>query len=57
MIVSKDVVVTILRERGQHARAAFVEREMPERIDSMQHSGLLDMLHLDQAEMAQAEAR
>ncbi|GGN19292.1 hypothetical protein FHR83_003966 [Actinoplanes campanulatus] len=49
MIIFKTVVVTVLRERGQHVRAAFVERELPERIDTSEHGGLLAVLHLEPA--------
>jgi hypothetical protein len=54
MIISKDVVLTALRERGQPARADFVDKELPDRIDSIRHGGLLAMLHLDLAELADA---
>lgn len=57
MIISKEVVVAVLRERGQHARADFVNRELPERIDSVRHGGLLATLHLDLAELADAVSR
>ena len=53
MIVSKAVVVAVLRKRGQHARADFVDRELPDRIDSDQHGGLLATLHLDPAELVE----
>jgi hypothetical protein len=56
MIISKAVVLAVLRQRGQHARADFVDRELPERIDSTQHGGLLATLHLDWAELAEADA-
>ena len=52
MIVSKALVCGILRERGQNARADFVDRELPERIDSARHGGLLATLHLDLNELA-----
>lgn len=52
MIISKEAVLAVLRERGQHARADFVDRELPDRIDSDQHGGLLATLHLDLAELA-----
>lgn len=51
MIISKEVVITVLRERGQHARADFVDRELPDQIDSIRHGGLLATLHLDLAEL------
>jgi hypothetical protein len=57
MIIAKEVVIAVLRERGQHARADFVDRELPERIDSIQHGGLLATLHLDLADLAEAASR
>jgi hypothetical protein len=51
MIISRKAVTAVLRERGQHARADFVDRELPERIDSDRHGGLLATLHLDLAEL------
>ena len=56
MTVSKAVVITVLRERGQHARADFVDRELPDRIDPSRHGGLLATLHLDLTELARAES-
>jgi hypothetical protein len=52
MTVSKAVVIAVLRERGQHARADFVDRELPEQIDPNQHGGLLAMLNLDPEELS-----
>jgi hypothetical protein len=54
MIISKAVVIAVLRQRGQHVRADFVDRELPERVDSDRHGGLLATLHLDLAELADA---
>jgi hypothetical protein len=51
MIISKEVVLAALRERGQQARADFVDRELPDRIDTDRHGGLLAMLHLNLAEL------
>jgi hypothetical protein len=56
MIISKAAVLAVLRERGQHARAAFVDRELPERIDPAQHGGLLATLHLDLGKLADADS-
>jgi hypothetical protein len=56
MIVSKAAVIAALRRRGQHARADFVDRELTERIDTAQHGGLLATLHLDPAELSEAES-
>jgi hypothetical protein len=55
MIIFKSHVLTILRERGQNARADFVNRELPELIDSTQHGGLLATLNLDPSELVTAD--
>lgn len=56
MIISRTAVVAALRERGQQDRADFVEKELPEQVDSTRHSGLLAMLRLDPAELAASES-
>ena len=53
MTISKAVVIAVLRERGQHARADFVDRELPDHIDPARHVGLLATLHLDPAALAE----
>ncbi|WP_127500591.1 hypothetical protein [Actinoplanes solisilvae] len=55
MIILKERVLTVLRERGQSVRADFVDRELPDRIDTTRHGGLLSTLHLDLAELAEPE--
>ncbi|MEV8504620.1 hypothetical protein AB0368_07300 [Actinoplanes sp. NPDC051475] len=55
MNISKTVVIAVLRERGQNDRADFVDRELPEYIDTSRHGGLLATLHVDPAELADAE--
>jgi len=55
MTISKAAVVAVLRGRGQHARADFVDRELPDRIDPLQHGGLLAMLRLDPADLAESD--
>jgi hypothetical protein len=54
MTIAKAVVVAVLRERGEHDRADFVDRELPERIDPSRHVGLLTMLRVDPAALAEA---
>ncbi|GIF17466.1 hypothetical protein BJ973_009571 [Actinoplanes tereljensis] len=54
MIIAKDAVLAVLRERGQQARADFVDRELPDLIDSDKHGGLLATLNLDLAKLAAA---
>ena len=54
MRIAKHRIVAALRERGQQARADWVERELPERVDSDKHVGLLGTLRLDPADLAEA---
>ena len=56
MIVAKHLIVAELRKRGQNQRAEFVDRQLPEEIDSTKHSGLLATLHIDLAELLAAGA-
>ena len=53
MIIMKATVLAVLRARGQHHRADFVDRELPDRIDPLIHGGLLAMLQLDPATLAE----
>jgi hypothetical protein len=46
MSIPRSVIVAKLRERGQNARADFVEKDLPEDVDPVRHSGLLKMLNL-----------
>jgi len=54
MIIAKEVVLDILRERGQNARADFVDKELPDQIDSIRHGGLLATLHIDLEKLSDA---
>jgi hypothetical protein len=53
--ISKAAVVAVLHERGQHFRADFVDRNLPDRIDPARHSGLLATLRLDVSELADTD--
>jgi hypothetical protein len=57
MIISKEAVLAVLRERGQNGRADFVARELPDQIDTAQHGGLLATLHLDLDALADTSSR
>jgi hypothetical protein len=54
MIIAKEVILAELRKRGQNGRADFVDRQLPDEVDSAQHGGLLAMMHLDLDELAAA---
>jgi hypothetical protein len=57
LTISKALVLAVLRERGQHARAEFVDRELPEHIDLTEHGGLLAMLRIDPAQLPEDTAK
>ncbi|MGK5682234.1 hypothetical protein [Actinoplanes sp. URMC 104] len=52
MTIAKAAVVAVLHERGQHARADFVDRNLPDRIDPARHGGLLATLRLNASDLA-----
>ncbi|BBH65285.1 hypothetical protein ACTI_19700 [Actinoplanes sp. OR16] len=54
MVIMKATVVAALRERGQRIRADFVERELPDHIDTSRHGGLLAMLRLDPSTLVES---
>jgi hypothetical protein len=49
--VDKDKILQILRDRGQHARAQWVDRQLPQRVDLEKNAGLLATLHISPAEL------
>jgi hypothetical protein len=51
MTIPKSVIITKLRERGQHQRADFVDRQLPDDVDPAKHGGLLATLHINPDEL------
>lgn len=47
MELSRDRIVELLRERGDHEDADAAERELPEQVDHEQHKTLLERLGID----------
>ncbi|MEO3774028.1 hypothetical protein [Micromonospora sp. B9E7] len=56
MRIARDRIIAALRDRGQQARADWVERELPERVDPAKHAGLLATLHLDPADLVDSSS-
>ncbi|MCW2639278.1 MAG: hypothetical protein JWP76_1584 [Dactylosporangium sp.] len=54
--VQKDKVVAVLRSREQHARADWVDRELPGLVDTYKNSALLKMLGIDLDAMPPVDA-
>ncbi|MEU4215049.1 hypothetical protein [Actinoplanes sp. NPDC026623] len=51
MIIQKSVIIAKLRERGKGVRADWVDRELPDEVDTFLYSGLLATLNLDLKEL------
>jgi hypothetical protein len=51
MTIPKSVIIAKLRERGQHQRADFVDRQLPDDVDPAKHGGLLATLNLNLDEL------
>ena len=49
MMIDKQVILKTLRDRGQTTRADWVDRELPEEVDTYIHAGILATLRLDPA--------
>jgi hypothetical protein len=54
MFIDKAEIVATLRSRGLGTRADWVDREMPELVDTYKHAGLLQTLGIDIASMPPA---
>lgn len=52
MKIDKKKIVEVLRHRGQHDRAEWVDRELPDLIDSTKNAGILATLGLKPADVA-----
>lgn len=57
MEIDKHKILEVLRQRGQHHRADWVDREFGDRIDTVRNSGLLSTLNLDPADFAEQPTR
>jgi hypothetical protein len=49
--VDKRKILQILHDRGLHASAEWVDRQLPERVDIERNAGLLATLHISSAEL------
>lgn len=55
--VDKQKILQVLRERGLHARADWVDRQLPERVDLDKNVGLLATLNIRPADLADPPAQ
>jgi hypothetical protein len=56
MYIDKAKIVTVLRSRRLNARADWVERELPELVDTYKNAALLRMLGVDPAAISPVNA-
>ena len=49
--VDKRRILQILRDRGLHARAEWVDRRLPERVDLEKNAGLLATLDIGPSDL------
>ncbi|MDT4987070.1 MAG: hypothetical protein QOI74_1164 [Micromonosporaceae bacterium] len=55
MNIDKAEVISVLRAKGLDAKADWVDRELPELVDTKAHRALLQMLGIDPATMASVD--
>jgi DNA-binding protein H-NS len=53
MQLDKNMILDLLRERGQQDQAAQAEQELPDQVDTDQHAGILQKFGLDPQELIQ----
>jgi hypothetical protein len=55
--IERAAITSALRSRGLNARADWVERELPEQVDTDKNAGLLKMLGIDPTGMSSADVQ
>ena len=55
MYIDKAEIVATLRSRGQNERADWVDRDLPQLVDTGKNAALLRMLDIDAAAMSPAD--
>jgi hypothetical protein len=53
MQFDKEQILQLLRSRGQHDQADQAQQQLPDQVDTEQHSGLLAQHGVDVAELIQ----
>jgi hypothetical protein len=51
MEIPKDQILELLRQRGDHDKAAQAEKELPDRVDHEQHADVLQKHGIDPKEL------
>jgi hypothetical protein len=56
MHVEKSHIIEVLRSRGLHERADWVDKVLPEVVDAHENGSLLRMLRIDPKAMARSDS-
>jgi hypothetical protein len=51
MQIDKNQILELLRSQGQHDKAQQAEGELPDQVDTDQHSGLLERLGINPSQL------
>jgi predicted PhzF superfamily epimerase YddE/YHI9 len=51
--LDKNMILDLLRQRGQQDQASQAEQELPDQVDTDQHAGLLQRFGLDPQDLIQ----
>jgi hypothetical protein len=51
MQLDKNMILDLLRQRGDHQSADQADQELPDQVDTDQHAGLLQRFGLDPSEL------
>jgi hypothetical protein len=52
MTIDKSQIIELLKSRGDDDKAARAESDLPDKVDTDQHKGLLDDLGLDVGDLS-----
>jgi lipopolysaccharide biosynthesis regulator YciM len=52
MKIDKDMILNLLRSRGEHDKAAQAEQELPDQVDQDEHAGLLAKFGISPKDLA-----
>jgi hypothetical protein len=53
MQLDKNMILDLLRERGQQDQVAQADQQLPDQVDTDQHAGLLQQFGLDPQDLLQ----
>ncbi len=52
MKIDKSQIIELLKSRGEDAKAGQAQKDLPDKVDTDQHKGLLESLGLDVGDLA-----